>query len=489
MYGNSSKRLLMAMSVFALATTGIASSYLPESNIPSVEAFDSMGSAQVQNIDYYKTEQGFKLVLTNSNFKAISEGVTLQTYFGNNFGVMLDQVPVDTTSLIEQYGFDYSVELSFVFKEQGFDLHVYAINSVAKERIEIDSSVGLVVQVPQNLFLKGEDIQLMHGTGRTDQLNDDGIIYAVLYDTGSYQMERTSGSVEDMTSSEGGLYAVVDNSQETVQSQPTEEQTEESSIIIDEANDEGRVEEVEVDSTEVVTAIEDNTSQDFKVKTEQNIPKKAPVEQVNTRAVETASTLLEQGKIVSIAEDITNTKEGIAPSFGIEEPVVASAQSEAHEVKDEESAYQPDTEVTRGSFAVLLSQALGLEGVVGKYFEDIDDKTTESAINAVYEKGYMSGATDKTFAPKVNITKQQGAVVLGRILEEHNLTKGIQLDADFNGLEKVADYAKESVVALKSLNILEGGEKEFNPHTYLTKHQTHSMISNTLDLLPNSNFA
>lgn len=486
MWGNKSQRLLMAVSVFALAASGVAMKGDVQ-NLPSVEAFNGLSKQEVQLMDYYKTEQGFKLVLSHGHFKQISEGMTYQTYFENNLGVLIDQVPVDTTELVSLYGFDYQVEFNFVIKEDGFNIHTYAVKGSEKAEIELDTATGFIVHIPQNLFLQGEQIQLMTNGKRADQLNDDGIIYAVIYNSGTYRMETTDGQSLADSEQGNGLYAVV-QSKET-QSQPTvavagAQSETESEVSLPSVQDTATREEVEVDSVEVVEAISSNPTTMFGLNTSTAKPVTPPKEAF-AESVASLATSVSTADISTVTETAETSPFEDMASVEDAEKIASLLQQGVWDMEGD-NLFQPTLEVTRAQFATMLSRALSLDAVTygENPYSDITDKSLARAVANLYNKGYMLGTTDKTFSPDGGLTKQQVAVIIHRILEDYNLTEGVDLLGDsFEDINSVAYYAKQSVVSLKTLNLMSGTDSVFNPHKLVTRNQTASLLYDTMELL------
>ncbi|MBQ4110000.1 MAG: S-layer homology domain-containing protein [Clostridia bacterium] len=74
--------------------------------------------------------------------------------------------------------------------------------------------------------------------------------------------------------------------------------------------------------------------------------------------------------------------------------------------------------VTREDFAVIICRALNLISTGKNSFTDANSISPYAvdAVNALYEKGIISGYTDGSFKPKANITRAEGAVVIYNVL-------------------------------------------------------------------------
>ncbi|NPV73551.1 MAG: hypothetical protein HPY89_07135 [Pelotomaculum sp.] len=90
-----------------------------------------------------------------------------------------------------------------------------------------------------------------------------------------------------------------------------------------------------------------------------------------------------------------------------------------------DGTFRPDGEVTRAEFVALINRAFGIAkaGAAGAVFADVKpgDWFYEDVM-AAKAAGYIAGYPDGTFMPDRNITRQEAAVILARLL-------GLQPDA------------------------------------------------------------
>lgn len=80
--------------------------------------------------------------------------------------------------------------------------------------------------------------------------------------------------------------------------------------------------------------------------------------------------------------------------------------------------FAPENEITRAEFASLLVRAMGISEVNTSKFPDV--KSTNwfaGAVNAAAKAGLVDGFEDGTFRPSANITREQMAVMLKRMLQ------------------------------------------------------------------------
>ena len=96
----------------------------------------------------------------------------------------------------------------------------------------------------------------------------------------------------------------------------------------------------------------------------------------------------------------------------------------------------------------------------------------------------MTGINSKTFNPTANITRQQAAAMILRMLEY----KGYKATVDKNVLSykdasKVFDYAKHAVSELQVKDIMTGSNGYFNPENNLTRAEMAKILKRSLQLV------
>lgn len=111
---------------------------------------------------------------------------------------------------------------------------------------------------------------------------------------------------------------------------------------------------------------------------------------------------------------------------------------------------------------------------------DIDGHRHEEAINALVEKGIISGYEDNSFQPNKVITRAEGAIMIARAL---GLLDG--KDIPENTFSDVGENSKayEAIVKLADLNIVSGfGNGIFAPEKEITRGQMAKYIANAYEL-------
>ena len=147
-----------------------------------------------------------------------------------------------------------------------------------------------------------------------------------------------------------------------------------------------------------------------------------------------------------------------------------------------DGSFKPDNSISRAEFATLVYKAFNVvksDGDVTYNDVSMQDWYYE-AISALSSNNIIKGDGSE-FRPDDKITRQDAAVILGRIL------KFINIDAEtaeenFNDAESVSEYAKESVVVLAGSGIIKGSDGMFRPLDEITRGETAIVIYRTIML-------
>ena len=139
--------------------------------------------------------------------------------------------------------------------------------------------------------------------------------------------------------------------------------------------------------------------------------------------------------------------------------------------------FAPEEDVTRGDFAVMLTNMLGvteLPHVVNNPFADVNEDIYYSdAIAYCYEQGYIGGYPDGSYRPEATITRQEAAKIIAEAL---GLT---ETDSDpFTDDNLIHEWAEDYVCQCKAAGIF-GGDAEtgnFRPSDAISRAETAKIM-------------
>ncbi len=146
------------------------------------------------------------------------------------------------------------------------------------------------------------------------------------------------------------------------------------------------------------------------------------------------------------------------------------------------TTFSPNKNISRAQFAVMIARALNIQSAKATAFKDVKGQWYEHEVQALAEVGIVTGVNATTFNPTANITRQQAAAMILRMLEY----KGYKVTVDESALtykdaNKVFDYAKQAVSELQALDIMTGFNGYLNPQSNLTRAQMAKILKRSLE--------
>lgn len=147
--------------------------------------------------------------------------------------------------------------------------------------------------------------------------------------------------------------------------------------------------------------------------------------------------------------------------------------------------FKPEENITRAQFAKLLSVALNIKVDQNAYisFNDVTPGSWyHDYVAAAVKAGLIKGYSDNIFAPGENITREQMAVIISRVLKtnsttdlSHSITE--QVIDKFNDKGDISPWAGNEIYLAISCGIVSGiSEDTFAPQMTATRAQAAAMI-------------
>lgn len=142
-----------------------------------------------------------------------------------------------------------------------------------------------------------------------------------------------------------------------------------------------------------------------------------------------------------------------------------------------DGSFKPLNSITRAEFTKLVTSAFSITGINAASFEDVSAdawyaECIKNASGAEIITGY-----EGRFNPESPITRQDAAVIMGRVVKLFNIEyAGYKA---FDDMENVSLYAATTVGAFYSNGILNGnGQGSFNPLDNITRAEASQLIYN-----------
>lgn len=139
--------------------------------------------------------------------------------------------------------------------------------------------------------------------------------------------------------------------------------------------------------------------------------------------------------------------------------------------------FRPNRTVTRAEFAVMLINALKLQGE-GAALTFIDTANIGSwarkAVAQAVQAGIISGYEDGSFRPDAEITRVEMVMMLANA---SGLSREVNVVTGFADDKEIPAWAKGAVAVVKKRGLVEGkGSNEFDPHGKATRAEAVTVL-------------
>ncbi|MBE7013128.1 MAG: S-layer homology domain-containing protein [Ruminococcaceae bacterium] len=147
-----------------------------------------------------------------------------------------------------------------------------------------------------------------------------------------------------------------------------------------------------------------------------------------------------------------------------------------------DGVFAPADNVTRAEFVKIIVSAFGgVHSAASCNFVDVADDWAKPYIATAFTKGYVSGTSETTFAPAGQITREQAAVIIYKVLTGEGKT--FETVATFADDAAISAYAKDAVAALKGAGIINGRDGDnFCPGETLTRAEAAKLIYSIINV-------
>jgi len=149
-----------------------------------------------------------------------------------------------------------------------------------------------------------------------------------------------------------------------------------------------------------------------------------------------------------------------------------------------DGSIKPNKAITRAEFATLLNRLFIFVAADNEptQFTDTKGHWAEEAISNLAGHGVIKGYPEGTFRPDAEITREEMAVIMMRLVSTSELPQ--QGQADFKDLSAAGNYAMDSIMAAAKAGVVQGYNKAFSPVAHATRAETATMLLNLLKLEP-----
>lgn len=148
--------------------------------------------------------------------------------------------------------------------------------------------------------------------------------------------------------------------------------------------------------------------------------------------------------------------------------------------------FYPDNNITRAEFSKMLAESIGVkQGQGQQQFSDVDTSSWYCGyVTALCEMGIISGFGDGLFRPDDNITRQDIAVMVYRVLEQRGIEP--EKEKEFSDKSQISEYALNAVSRLGGAGIISGfDDGSFRPVDLSTRAEAAAIVLRTYNNIEN----
>lgn len=149
-----------------------------------------------------------------------------------------------------------------------------------------------------------------------------------------------------------------------------------------------------------------------------------------------------------------------------------------------DGTFRPDVEITRAEFAAMVNRAFEFTEAGTVSFPDVGANKWYAQVVAIASNaGYIAGYGDGTFKPDNNITRQEAAVMISRILDLD--TTDLSKADGFIDANMMQQWGKGSIGAVNEAAIMQGyQDKSFRPNNPITRAESIVTIDRSMKYEP-----
>ena len=142
----------------------------------------------------------------------------------------------------------------------------------------------------------------------------------------------------------------------------------------------------------------------------------------------------------------------------------------------------PNNNVSRAEFVKMVVGAFKPESNGEQIsFGDVTESDWHyNYINTAVKSGIIQG-DDKKFSPNSQLTRQDAAVILFRVIQKKGLNMFKQ--GSFGDEAEISEYALDAVKSMSGAGLVSGYEGKFNPKNNITRAETAQMVYNVMKFL------
>lgn len=145
-----------------------------------------------------------------------------------------------------------------------------------------------------------------------------------------------------------------------------------------------------------------------------------------------------------------------------------------------DGSFKPEGLVTRAEFVKMANNMFGYSDMADISFTDVEsDKWYYKEVQKAVKAGYIAGISETQFAPNDNVSREQAAVILSRIMKLKVDSTETQMFSDSG---KISNWAKAGVEAAAKSEFIKGYEDNtFRPNNFIKRAEAIVILNRTIN--------
>ena len=144
-----------------------------------------------------------------------------------------------------------------------------------------------------------------------------------------------------------------------------------------------------------------------------------------------------------------------------------------------DGSFNPEGKVTRSEFVTMVNSVFNYTEVADTNFTDVEsNKWYYQEVQKAFKANYIAGTSETQFAPNENLTREQAAVIVSKIMKLDANPLGVEKFKDNN---KISIWAKAFVGAAAQAGLINGyNDNTFKPQNPISRAEAIIILNNSL---------
>lgn len=161
------------------------------------------------------------------------------------------------------------------------------------------------------------------------------------------------------------------------------------------------------------------------------------------------------------------------------EDIIQSWLDEGYVTGYSDCCFKPEGLVTRAEFVKMVNNIFGYTKTADISFTDVNKNDWYyQEIQKAFKAGYIAGVSETKFAPKDNLTREQAAVIISKIMKLDGNSEETKIFSDSN---KISIWAKDYVGSAVKAQLIKGyNDNSFNPQNSIKRAEAVVTLNRTI---------